>query len=90
MHESVMKNSWKCVGKKAVEALLDMMKNKQVKGNTKIIKKNIFLSPGYYINPMVSVDSDVIGGGCVLLPLFLGLHFFPPVALPMEEKCQGK
>ncbi len=44
MHESVMKNSWKFVGKKAVEALLDIMKNKQVKGNTKIIKKYIPLS----------------------------------------------
>ncbi len=42
MHESVMKNSWTFVGKKAVE--LDMMKNKQVKGNTKIIKKYIPLS----------------------------------------------
>lgn len=68
-----------------------MMQNKQAKGNAKMRKmKNIFLPPGYYINPMVSIDSDVSGGGCVLLPLFLGLHFFPPVALPMEEKCQGK
>lgn len=51
---------------------------------------NLFLSPGYYINPMVSIDFDVSGGGCVLLPLFLGLHVVPPNALPVEKNCRQK
>lgn len=50
----------------------------------------IFLFPGYNINPVVSVDFDVIGWGGVLLPLFLSLHLVPPPALPMEEKYQQK